>query len=66
MPIVLSMTGDESNPMKRKAGAKRVTPPVILSSEWLSELRHRVRDNVYGSPDFVDALARRLLRSGDL
>lgn len=37
-----------------------------LSAEVLAELRRRVQEDVYAQPDFVTALARRILTSGHL
>lgn len=52
--------------MRQETMSKSTNQPTLLSVEMLAELRQRVRDNVYANPDFVDAVARRLLRSGDL
>ena len=38
----------------------------VLSEERLRELKAKVRDDFYDSPDVVRALAGRLIRSGDL
>ena len=41
-------------------------PPLSLSVAHLLELRHRVRHDMYSSPQVAEELARRILRSGDL
>lgn len=43
-----------------EAGAEELTP------ERIAQLRQRIRDGVYDSPDIADAVAQRILGSGDL
>ena len=48
--------------------AIRVTrgAPTSMSASDVLEFRRRIRDHAYDSVHAVDALARRILRSGDL
>ena len=60
-------TGDE-DPSRSDAmrGSHRASAPPRLRSERVREIRQRIADDVYRSPEVVDEIARRILRSRDL
>lgn len=60
-------------PMKPVRDADRFTRCVegpgalpAMRSRWMAELRHRVRMGHYASKTMMDAVARRLIASGEL
>lgn len=60
-------TGDDGRSRSDALSASpRASGPSPMRSERVREIRQRIADDAYRSPNVVDEIARRILRSRDL